>query len=148
MCIVRCAGSHLQISTLHNTSLHITHQQVAEDLNHSGSQTSILAVRTHAHTHIVNSNISVNFNQEYVQNHTRQNVSTILLIAANASCSNYACKIDVFSNPWTGTDRPLRPREVEAPRFPDNRHMKAIRLSALRTSRLYPPGNTPGTHFC
>jgi len=22
------------------------------------------------------------------------------------------------------------------------------RLSALRTSHLYPPGNTPGTHFC
>jgi hypothetical protein len=22
------------------------------------------------------------------------------------------------------------------------------RLSALRTGRLYPPGNTPGTHFC
>ena len=22
------------------------------------------------------------------------------------------------------------------------------RLSALRTSRLYPPGNAPGTHFC
>ena len=21
-------------------------------------------------------------------------------------------------------------------------------LSALRTGRLYPPGNTPGTHFC
>ena len=22
------------------------------------------------------------------------------------------------------------------------------RLSALGTGRLYPPGNTPGTHFC
>jgi len=26
--------------------------------------------------------------------------------------------------------------------------MKVIRLSALRTGRLYPPGNIPGTHFC
>jgi hypothetical protein len=26
--------------------------------------------------------------------------------------------------------------------------MKVVRLSALRTSRLYPPGNIPGTHFC
>jgi hypothetical protein len=26
--------------------------------------------------------------------------------------------------------------------------MKVIRLSALRTSRLYPPGIIPGTHFC
>jgi hypothetical protein len=24
----------------------------------------------------------------------------------------------------------------------------AVRLSALRTGRLCPPGNTPGTHFC
>ena len=44
--------------------------------------------------------------------------------------------------------RPLGFQEVKAPRFLDNRHMKVIRLSALRTGRLYPPGNTPGTHFC
>jgi hypothetical protein len=25
--------------------------------------------------------------------------------------------------------------------------MKAVRLSALRTGRLYPSGNIPGTHF-
>jgi len=29
-------------------------------------------------------------------------------------------------------------QEVEAPRFRDNRHMKVIRLSVLRTGRLYP----------
>jgi hypothetical protein len=28
--------------------------------------------------------------------------------------------------------------EVEAPEFLDNRHMKVVRLSALRTGRLYP----------
>ena len=39
-------------------------------------------------------------------------------------------------------------QEVEAPRFQDNRHMKVVRLSALCTGRLYPPGNIPGTHFC
>ena len=27
-------------------------------------------------------------------------------------------------------------------------YMKVERLSALRTDRLYPPGNKPGTHFC
>ena len=38
--------------------------------------------------------------------------------------------------------RPGQPwgfQEVEAPRFQDNQHMKIVRLSALRTVRLYPP---------
>jgi len=30
-------------------------------------------------------------------------------------------------------------QEFEAPRYQDNRHMKELRLSALRTGRLYPP---------
>jgi len=34
-------------------------------------------------------------------------------------------------------------QEVEAPRFQDNRYMKVVRLSGLRTGRLYPPGNIP-----
>ena len=45
---------------------------------------------------------------------------------------------------WTG---PEGSRKVEAPRFQDNRHMKVVRLSALRTNRLYPPGSIHGTHF-
>jgi hypothetical protein len=35
-------------------------------------------------------------------------------------------------------DRPLEFQEVEAPTFLDNRHMKMVMLSALRTGRLYP----------
>jgi hypothetical protein len=35
----------------------------------------------------------------------------------------------------------------EGPRFPDNRHMKVVRLSALRTGHLYPPENISGTHL-
>jgi hypothetical protein len=35
---------------------------------------------------------------------------------------------------WRGPEGSRRP---EAPRFEDNRHMKAVRLSALRTSHLY-----------
>jgi hypothetical protein len=27
-------------------------------------------------------------------------------------------------------------------------HMKVVKLSALHTGRLYPPGNIAGTHFC
>jgi hypothetical protein len=46
---------------------------------------------------------------------------------------------------WTG---PLGFQEVEAPRFLDSRHMKVVRLSAVSTGRVYPPGNIPGTHFC
>jgi hypothetical protein len=55
---------------------------------------------------------------------------------------------DLKSNPITGLDRPIGFQEVEAPRFLDNRHMKVLSLSALRTGRLYLPGNTPGTHLC
>jgi hypothetical protein len=37
--------------------------------------------------------------------------------------------------PCTG---PESSRVIEVPRFQDNRHMKVVRLSALRTERLYP----------
>ena len=52
------------------------------------------------------------------------------------------------SSPITGLDRARGFQEVEAPRCHDSRHRIVVRLSALRTSRLYPPGSTPGTHFC
>jgi hypothetical protein len=42
------------------------------------------------------------------------------------------------SNPFRGLDRPLWLQEDEAPRISRNRHMKVVRLSALRTGRLYP----------
>ena len=42
------------------------------------------------------------------------------------------------SNTITGLDRLWGFQEVEAPRFQDNRHMKVVRLSALRTGGLYP----------
>jgi hypothetical protein len=42
------------------------------------------------------------------------------------------------STPITGLDRPWGFQEVEAARFQDNRHMKVVRLSALRTGRPYP----------
>ena len=43
-----------------------------------------------------------------------------------------------LSFPAACLDRPLGFLEVEAPEFPDNRHMKVVRLSALPTGRLYP----------
>jgi len=53
-----------------------------------------------------------------------------------------------LSNPITGPDSPRGFQEVEAPISQDSQHMKVVRLSALRTGRLYPPQNIPGTHFC
>ena len=38
--------------------------------------------------------------------------------------------------PWTGPEVSRRLRLI---RFQDNRHMKAVRFSSLRTGRLYPP---------
>jgi hypothetical protein len=40
--------------------------------------------------------------------------------------------------PATGLEKPLGFLEAEAPEFLDNRHMKVVRLSALRTGRFYP----------
>jgi hypothetical protein len=54
------------------------------------------------------------------------------------------CKVIVYTSlfdksfPATGLDTPLGFQEVEAPEFLDNRHVKVVRLSALRTGRLYP----------
>jgi hypothetical protein len=42
-----------------------------------------------------------------------------------------------YSNPITGLDRPWGFQQFQAPRFQDNQHMKVVRLSALRTGRLY-----------
>ena len=52
-------------------------------------------------------------------------------------CSHLnAIPLRAWTGPW-----------VEAARISRNRHMK-VEVSALRTGRLYPPGDTPGTHFC
>jgi len=48
------------------------------------------------------------------------------------------------ANPCADLDRTWRFQEVGALRFQDNWHMNVVRLSALRTGRLYPLG----THFC
>ena len=53
------------------------------------------------------------------------------------------CKVEVkVNNPIIGLNRPIGLLEFEAPRFQDNRHMKVVRLSAVCTDHLYPPGNS------
>jgi hypothetical protein len=67
-----------------------------------------------------------------------------------SSCTTQLCYVPLpaafasqilreLPRPWTFHD---------APRLHDNRHMKVVRLSALRTGCLYPPRNIPGSHFC
>jgi hypothetical protein len=64
------------------------------------------------------------------------------------TASFYTHLNNFFSNPSRGLDRRWVFQEVEAPSFQDNLHMKMVRLSALSSGRLYPPGNIPDTHFC
>ena len=42
----------------------------------------------------------------------------------------------------------MRVQEVEVDRFKDNRHMKVVRLPALRNSRIYSSWTFPATYFC
>jgi hypothetical protein len=49
-----------------------------------------------------------------------------------------------WNNPITSLGRPWGFQKVEVPRFQDNRHMKAARMSALRTGGLYFLVNIPG----
>ena len=74
----------------------------------------------------------------------------MLTHAVTFKLRNISSRLDksIKSNAITALDRPRGFREVEAPIFHDNWHMKVVRLSALRTSRLYPLGNISGTHFC
>jgi len=39
------------------------------------------------------------------------------------------------------------PGDWGSPRFQDNWHMMVVRLSTIRTGRLYPPGNISGSHI-
>jgi len=46
---------------------------------------------------------------------------------------------------WTD---PESSRKMRLPDLKTIGTKKVVRLSALSTGRLYPPGNIPGTHFC
>jgi len=50
-------------------------------------------------------------------------------------------QLQAWTGPWGS--RRFRPSEVL-----DSRHMKVLSLPALRSGRLFPPGDIPRTHFC
>ena len=52
-----------------------------------------------------------------------------------------------YGNSCRGLEISWGLHEVENNTFHGNLHMKVVRLSALLTSRLYPPVNIPVTHF-
>jgi hypothetical protein len=60
--------------------------------------------------------------------------SLLLEVPALYSCGRLTSKSFTVTDP----EGPLGFPEVEAPEFLDNRHMKVVMLSALRTGRLYP----------
>ena len=69
-----------------------------------------------------------------------------LSLISEARDLNLKRKNDVFwfamqyktNFPATGLERALGFEEAEAPEFLDNLHKKVVRLSAVRTGRLYP----------
>jgi hypothetical protein len=86
------------------------------------------------------------FGIHYIQQSVFFKIITGMLSSSVENCTfNFInSKVKRFH---TGLGRPLGLQEVEAPRFLDRRHMKVVRLSALHTGLLYPPGKIPGTHF-
>ena len=62
----------------------------------------------------------------------------MVFLQSNLRCTDSWLSNCVKSNPITGLDRPWGFQEVEALRCQDNRYMKVVRLSALRTGHLYP----------
>jgi hypothetical protein len=76
-----------------------------------------------------------------IQQLTWNNITTHLKLHQQ-NCDNLiSCTVAIFtykSNSITGLERPWGFQEADAPRCPDNGHMKVVRLSALCTSRLYP----------
>jgi hypothetical protein len=70
---------------------------------------------------------------------THHSAVTLFLDALRSPIHSRLIFIDKLKAfPLQCLDRPLGFQEVEAPEFLDNRHMKVVRLSALRTGRLYP----------
>jgi hypothetical protein len=54
-----------------------------------------------------------------------------------------------ISTPLQGWTSPVMgSRRLRLPEFMDNRHINLVKLTVLRTGRLYLPGDIPSTYFC
>jgi hypothetical protein len=73
---------------------------------------------------------------EFVSTNTGHSIYMNVIQYSTTTPDNSA-KI-IQGNSITGLDGARGFQEVEAPRSQDERHMKVVRLSALRTGRLYP----------
>jgi len=67
-------------------------------------------------------------------------------LVGNECCLGLRCGKHLLSPYWSGQTW-LVPGGWGSQIF-DSHYVKVVRLSALRTGRLYPPRNIPGTHFC
>jgi len=75
--------------------------------------------------------------------HWIEEESTILVTDTFCVLTSVICKGKTFPlQAWTGPEGSRRLK------LPDFKIVSLWRWSALRTGRLYPPWNIPGTHFC
>jgi hypothetical protein len=78
---------------------------------------------------------------QYTHPHATESFTTLTFHECRFAVNEAAAYLGWFnikkSFPATGLERPLEFQEVEAPEFLDNRLMKVVRFSALRTGRLY-----------
>ena len=75
----------------------------------------------------------------WIRREVAKYVTAIYCLTNSGRKNTNLVECHVFCNPITGLDRPRWFQDVEAPRFQDSRHMNVVRLSAVRTGRLYPP---------
>jgi hypothetical protein len=127
--------SHLQCfsdtySADHTLTVLIIHLQCCSDTNRHHITTKILSIINWFYwtTRLVPPQIYCSFI-----------CWTYLNVEKRPICS-FSLRKKSKSNPCAGLKRAWGLHEVEATTFQDNRHLKVLRLSALRTGHLYPQG--------
>ena len=134
------------------TLLHVVSKYPLNVLVTSCREVSALCVRLVVHKNIKHRNVHISFKSlPYPVGSNKMspkwfNFETLPRARAGANVTR-SRPCTKQSNPFTVLDRPTQFQQFEAPWFQDSRHVNVVMLLALRTDRLYPPGNI-GTHFC